>query len=116
MSNVTRLPTAAADPVLNAPRRGRYPGNVTKIDPFRRWGKPATAGNRLAVETLTYRARRDAAEKAVMAGQDARMYAELQRLRDQSFQFFEMVGALQSILLFKADPGLEEAGNRRGGS
>lgn len=115
MSNVTLLPTAAAEPVVNARRPGRYPGNVTKISPYRRMSKLATADNRQAVETLTYRARRDAAEKVVMSGQDARLYAELERLRGQSFQFFEMVGALQSILLFKVDPGLEEAGNRRGG-
>lgn len=114
-TNVTLLPTAAAEPVINAPRRGRYPGKVTKISPYRRWSKLATADNRLAVDTLSYRARKDAAEKAVQGGPDARLYAEMELLRAQSFQFFEMVGKLQTILLLKVDPGLEEAGNRRGG-
>lgn len=112
MSNVTPLPTAAAAPVINR-WRGRLPATVAKLAPTR----PTTA---LAVDHAggaqqTYSARRLAAVALVTQGPDADLFKRLDQLRSALMDIDTQIWNATNALLFRADPGLEDAGKAKGG-
>lgn len=112
MSNVTFLPTAAASPVVNR-RRGRLPTTVAKLAHAR----PATAAVGRSVEDAygTYSARREAAIAKVRQSSDAALLSRLEELQEAVMNLNSQVWKVTSELLYRADPGLEEAGNAKGG-
>lgn len=112
MSNVTVLPTAAAAPVINR-RRGRLPASVAKLactSPTAALAVKPTGG-----ATRTYYDRRQEAVALVLQGTDAALFLHLEEIQDAVLSLNRRVWEAMNALLYRADPGLEEAGKAKGG-
>lgn len=112
MSNVTLLPTAATSPVVNR-RRGRLPTTVAKLARAR----AATIAAGLPVEDTyaIYCVRREAAVAKVRQGPDAALLSHLEQLQEAVMGLNSHVRQVTNELLYRVDPGLEEAGNAKRG-
>lgn len=113
MSNVTPLPTASLDPINNR-RRGRLPSSVTKLTPAR--APKAIAGECAPADAYrAYGARRDAALATARESSDARLLEHLENLRSALMHIERQVWDATNALLYRIDPGLEDAGNKKTG-
>lgn len=114
MSNVTLLPNAAAEPVVNR-RRGRLPATVAKLSRARLHKLAANTELKPQSRSSAYRARRDADTELVKQGADCHLFERLENLHAALGGISRAIWEMQNELLFRVDPGLEVAGKAKGG-
>lgn len=114
MSNVTLLPNAAAEPVVNR-RRGRLPATVAKLSRARVHKIVASTELNSQYRPSPYRVRRDAATELVKQGADRHLFERLESLNTALADMSRAIWEMQNELLFRVDPGLEAAGKAKGG-